>query len=507
METYRVMTYNVGQGLFNLLQIFNEEGECIFCGVFDCGSTSRLSAEKEEKLENAVSKIHEAGRLDYVVISHQDIDHWRYVRDLIKMLYNAEENIWYKSGNHLIKYCKKGDISIEEMYWEGKTRPTQAAECKYTCTYENSDAVIKLIQITRGRELTWLVEGGVSEKRSEYFNIYGIFEGDNIVYTRIWRPGTIPDPSDKLLSQKIFEEIRTYIEKHASHFGLSDYHVPKVSDMIIEAFQRAITFSAENKKVLDLCSDIAIKYVYLGGEEGGDNGYRDLKNFFAAYTNNVRRINRSAILHINDETWEGFNFDPNVSQNSKQSTSNKQVRYNATSLTACYMLSNDMLLFFPGDATIHTFGKLHDIVHERYDDNPVEFITAPHHGAYDTNIVLDKNGNQTPNGQTVINFFDTFIPQKVVISAKHTKYGHPSGVVVQFMIANTASTHFGDHFVFGYNRNKQIDFGTATKHFLFTTEDNGNVCTTSEGMRGTTRKIKRFLPFDDMYLSRNGVKL
>ena len=35
--SYEVITYNVGQGLFNLVIEVNDEGVS-FCGIFDCGS-------------------------------------------------------------------------------------------------------------------------------------------------------------------------------------------------------------------------------------------------------------------------------------------------------------------------------------------------------------------------------------------------------------------------------------------------------------------------------------
>lgn len=352
----------------------------------------------------------------------------------------------------------------------------------------------------------------MSDRRSICFNIFGKFEGSNIVYTRIWRAGIIPDPSERLSSQRILEEIRAYFKKHASHFGCSDLHVPKISEMIVETFQRSITFAIESKKILHLDESNKICDVFLGGAGGKANKYNELWGFLKDFAVFMRRIESAALLYITDYKaglLANVSIDSSVSQNSNQSPSIQSIRYNATSLTACFVLDNGRLIVFPGDATIHTFGSLHKLLKSGYGANSVEFITAPHHGAFDTNIALDSNGDERNQGQTVMQFFDTFRPQKVAVSALHTVYGHPSGQVVRFMMENAAK-NCRSHRICGYGNKKIKELDEWTDRYLYTTECSGNLIATDNnmmGMRMKEQKTKFLLPSDNMFINRNEIKL
>lgn len=506
MGYYEVTTYNVGQGLFNLLRIKNAEPtvyEWAFCGVLDCGSSSNPDNAKRS-INDAVKKIREVKRLDILVISHQDKDHWSYVEDFIIKLFNLEEDTWYKSDKtqHLVKYRKKGNVSILEKYWEKADCQTQAGECRYTCNYINGDAMVKLTRIARGNELSWLVEGGISGSCSKYFNIYGKFKGDNIVYTRIWRPGTIPGPFEEHLSQNIYEEIRACIKKHAKHFGFSDDHVPKIGEMITEAFRRSITFSTENEKVLNGF----IGEVYLGGAGGDENRYNLLKDYLDEYALAVMRIKEPVLLGMQylGSTKQGFDFDPNVSENSHQSTTIKSILYNATSLISYYVLDDGRLLLFPGDATMHTFGSVQQFLHG-LGCSVIEFITAPHHGSLETNFVLDDCGDVASCHQPIVNFFNTFTPQVVSVSAYHGTYGHPNLKTVGCMCLNARACD--SHTVVACTKIWLINWGHRynCETALYTTEGRGDVIIEdgkAKKKQVKKYKITRHLPSDDMFVRR-----
>ena len=65
--SYEVITYNVGQGLFNLVIEVNDEGVS-FCGIFDCGSIYyHPIIDKQAVLDDAACKIRWVGGLNCIV--------------------------------------------------------------------------------------------------------------------------------------------------------------------------------------------------------------------------------------------------------------------------------------------------------------------------------------------------------------------------------------------------------------------------------------------------------
>ena len=90
MEHCEVTTYNVGQGLFNLVQIKTDRkppSNCLFCGIFDCGTINNPYGSKQKILQDAAEKINGA-EVECIVIPHQDKDHWSYLIELLQKVYN-----------------------------------------------------------------------------------------------------------------------------------------------------------------------------------------------------------------------------------------------------------------------------------------------------------------------------------------------------------------------------------------------------------------------------------
>ncbi|MCH5252256.1 MAG: hypothetical protein J1F22_04720 [Lachnospiraceae bacterium] len=95
MTNVEVYTYNVGQGLFNILIDKGKSGLCggPFCAIFDCGKVQHCgkydwAAIKKE----AINLLVKVKGPDLIVISHQDTDHWDHLKDLLEE-YKREVNV------------------------------------------------------------------------------------------------------------------------------------------------------------------------------------------------------------------------------------------------------------------------------------------------------------------------------------------------------------------------------------------------------------------------------
>ena len=111
MSDVKVYTFNIGQGLFNLLT--EETADKKFCAIFDCGTLNTSYPVIEENLNLAVQIINEFGGLDLIVISHQDEDHWNKMLNLIEKCYkiNIDNNWIFNETNH--RYLRKVSSTYE----------------------------------------------------------------------------------------------------------------------------------------------------------------------------------------------------------------------------------------------------------------------------------------------------------------------------------------------------------------------------------------------------------
>lgn len=498
---YEVNTYNVGQGLFNLVRIFDDNNsECLFCGIFDCGSIANPARTQNDVIEKAADYLKE--RCDCIVISHQDRDHWSYLKEVLR-LSNEEIKLdtWYiRHGiDEYVRIMQEGITSYVETFY---TRPfPKGTTFTRSCTTSQYSASLTR-RMYEKNQFKMEIEAGVDDITAKLYITGGKAKGV-VYYEKIWLSGT-NEYDDTVAEVNLRDKIRGYIHANPDIFGIKNMGEPEgLLDEICKVLDCSIPDTIDDYEVID--SQIPI--IVLGGAYPSHN-YKALGKFMSLLGRVRYEVNALFFNKKLEPIFGEIAVIHNLSDYSGQSYIGLAIRRNATSTITCFGLGGKNILF-PGDATIHTFGNMKEWL---YDSKVIllDYITAPHHGSYKTNIVLNNEGNRSTS-QPVISFFEELRPRTVVVSAWHEKYGHPHCDVVAFM-EECAEKLIGKHKIgVCYSLDNYNDYTAKDcEKKLYTTELSGDIIWKDgdvETQFNGCENRKRFLPPYDMFICRNGVRL
>lgn len=439
MSDVKVYTFNIGQGLFNLLT--EETAHKKFCAIFDCGTLNTSYPVIEENLNLAVQIINEFGGLDLIVISHQDKDHWSLCMELLVKYYKLEPNQWYfnENNNMYIKYMDK-NFFVE--------------------TLSKSDDWFVL------HEYSYVSQNGECRL---YFK-----DNQKILYSNYY-------VKDKPLSYKIYDnDIDIQIDNINKTYTLdniSDLRKDLGNIMLFYSINGCIRQDKacyiNNTNIIppDNClnTNINIPEIILGGSsrEVPYLNFIEKLKFFGDIIEmeeaNCRHIDyKGSIKH----DILGFSIQPQKIEHIK----------NATSTISVYQYDNSKSIIFPGDATYHVFDSLCEKI---YVSAPVELLIAPHHGSFDTNILVDDNGNLLPDdNQPFLHFLSVIQPKAVFISALLSKFGHPDLKFLEY-VSKFAQSSYPHKIVYKNksisDKNKENEIiKYVKKKAVFSTESNSN---------------------------------
>ena len=263
--SYEVTTYNVGQGLFNLVIEVNDEGVS-FCGIFDCGSIYyHPIIDKQAVLDDAACKIRWVGGLNCIVISHQDLDHWSWLIELLEKLYvfNFDYNIWYMSDKSRYTYKKNKlenlNIFTRDRYWYDRKSGIQ--RLNYTSGYGNENYMIMIhyIQSENLASLKIKIELESNEALDIAVNTE-IVNGDYL-------PEFVIKSRDGLYAEyngtadDVINILKQYVGEWADGMLLSDMMAPGI-DKVLEAIWKNVLNLNIGGCICHL-GDAWIPYVYI----------------------------------------------------------------------------------------------------------------------------------------------------------------------------------------------------------------------------------------------------
>ena len=505
--SYEVTTYNVGQGLFNLVIEVNDEGVS-FCGIFDCGSIYYYPMiDKQAVLYDAACKIRCAGGLDCIVISHQDLDHWSWLINLLENAYSFkfEYNKWYKSKNSRYAYMKRklGSINIftRDRYWYDWNGETSILN--YTSAYGNKDYMLMIHYLQPDNIALWNIR--IETEGYEALDIAVNTKIDNGEYSTKVDIGVKCASYTKYYPYVNVDDVINILKQHMNQWAyevcLSGMMALRLDTALEAIWNNVLNINIENTEENDL-KDVWIPHVYIGGAYEND-GYRHLYEFLSAFSN-VKKLSGS-VLEINftgDEKVLNLN---NVEDIVK--CCNEAIKRNATSLVTYYVLGDNYALFFPGDATFHTFSDLLN-VRELYCYRYFGVAIAPHHGSHDTNIIQNVGMDSQPVGA----FFNSVCQVgNMVFSAHHKKFDHPNVFVVEMLSNRVREGEQQDaHNIVVCDLSKNVQIEKTTK-CIYTTECTKKIiCRDGKVQVFPTfekKTVKKILPPDDMFINTRGVKL
>lgn len=502
MANCRVKIYNVGQGLFSLLLEEREDG--VFCALFDCGTSGRRNSElsKEALFTDAVGLIQQSKGLDYIVISHQDRDHWSYLLDLMRAVYGekiGEEGQWQIRNGSLnyavcnnsdsIEWCTKNDKGLlySELNREGSklSYVQDSKSVNYIAEFYVNKFYYKITCKETGADSNITVF--IRDQKRNIKKVFGNQGIDQIgaAVAETCNAGEI----GKVITGKARRTACSNLKK-----------IYKMSDKKVESL-------IKNAKVLDPQYGGKQMKIIMGGAEGGYS-YQLLKQKMASFGSVTERD--SILLKMNIKGSTPISNLGIVADISKKAPWRADaIRKNATSVVVCYKTQDGNYLLFPGDATVHVFGSLS----KKLGDVNCALMVAPHHGAYNTNYVLDADFNLSLT-QPFWEMLDSIQPERVFISAYHTKHGHPCSQFVKD--AEYYAVEVDEHPIGYCTDRNSINFGWEVKNStkaVYTTETCGDLTWPVSGNTevcragNDTSRTQRKLPPDGCFISRERVNV
>lgn len=510
MSYCEVVTYNIGQGLFSLLGEQNNNGTW-FCALFDCGTSLDTSkAVTGPCIENAAKRIRDAGGLDRIVISHQDWDHWSLLWDLMIAVYGKEiddKGCWLsntlspqramKVTDNSVEWCEIGQgmsyLKVDgEFEEERKIQYYNSSGTRFDLIYFTKNNMSYNIQIFREKEQYILLsitreDGHFSGKK--YYN-------------------TSEDIVDTI--RKICTSLELKLGK-----GICDIVVRQTRQALAELSE----FSEEKiQQIVENAKEWTSKFeknieIVMGGAYCSCS-YQKLKQRMQILGNVISCDSRFIKMTNGDYRTLGFGIHEGI-ESAFAPWRLLSIRKNATSVIVCYVTSEKKILLFPGDATVHVFEGIVEVM-DNINIRRIDLMQAPHHGAFRTNYVTNKEGK--PN---VLQPFSTLLQKKepkfVFISSYFEKYGHPHIQFVRDVCerAVEAPVHWGGECInmprWGEKYEVEI---VACDKAVYTTGTDGNlVWSDGEGpiekdiAPKTVRRSQRKLPPDNCFVNRGRVNV
>lgn len=553
MQNVEVTTFNVGQGLFNLVISRKNNGK-LYVGVFDCGNFAEYSSTGIEEACGKLNSIEDFETIDQVVISHQDRDHWRNLVDFLLLLngYTYSVDSWYvlseeDAYGEYVEALQFSDRFIKHLYRDHE---------EYLCTalwYEKNEHSCYHWDFVSLQLDILINKGEMSAKWKVDFHT----EFEDPFTAEIILKGTTYDIKFTYFDNNFDKkECRS---NDISADNLRCIMIDMVSSIACDLNIKIRIYTMWNGifgcGVFD-CKNWAwdfenplfirkgIQEAYMGGLccEMGYSILTTWMNFFAKKVND-----KCQFLYNYPDRDKKYGQYPFYLEESIKYPSIKQdhILKNATSQVTMIYMDDSHCLVFPGDATVHVFSTLSRVLTER-GGAQVELLLAPHHGSGDTNFCWHKiRGEQArlDEIQPFHNFLSRFPPNYIFISAARDKFGHPSKRFLEACrkyCRGRAERHFvllgsdtdeaeadygdGDEYVADYVAGYKL----ATEKAIFSTESEGTnliyqysqrmqdgsmeVCsacledpfTESDFAVRSGQKQERKIPSDEMFLPYGG---
>ncbi len=431
MQNVEVTTFNVGQGLFNLVIGRRNNGK-LYVGVFDCGNFAGDSPTRIGEACGKLNSIEDFVTIDQVVISHQDIDHWRNFINFYLLLngYTYSKHSWYVLSEEEVYNEYVEAVQFTGRYIKHLYRDHEGYLCTAIWYGKNVDGCYPWDFVSLQLDI-FMNEREMSAKWKVDF--YTDFE--NPFTAEIIFKGTTYDIKFTYLDEK--ECRRNDISTNTLRISLIDMISSIACDQKIKNRIFTMWNGIFNCGVFDikywawdfenpLFIRKGIQEVYIGGL-CRDMGYSILYNWMNYIAEKVydkcQFLNSYPDRDRNDCHYQ-FYLEQSIIIPSLKQTS---IYRNATSLITILYMDDSHCLVFPGDATVHAFSTLSRVLAER-GEVKVELLLAPHHGSGDTNFCWKEEGGQAQleEIQPFHELLNSFQPNFIFISAARSKFGHPS---------------------------------------------------------------------------------
>lgn len=428
--------YNVGHGVCTLLTGKKGNGDP-YCGVFDCGTKAQHDlCDIKSVIEDMKEKIQGIGahRIDDVVFSHQDEDHWNKFLWLFSSLNDVEkitllektillgkkgEKVWKVENN------SGGDVlfTIEDQLY---IKERQTNDYKYTAEVQYNENGLSTMRATIIAKDEPELE--FSYNRDTEYCISLNLSGE-------WGDLEMDGRIKKIDVNNVTNSVLKCVSGKNTHSALREI-MSSFSKFTLKALND--DFNSDN--VIDI--EYPINRVIMGGNEI-TLGYSIFKSFLWG----VHKMfggdcfiweKDGAYITLTEDSVEIKSRDfPN--QALRGTPSNLSILRNLTSVVVEFNIDEENVLLLPGDITVHALREIANIA-SSIPENSLKLFLAPHHGSDNSNLCFNSH-QVLIDTQPLLELFD-IIPacQKecnLVISGYNKRRPHPGVLFVEL-----ASTYF-----------------------------------------------------------------
>lgn len=467
---------NVGQGLCSVVTGTKDNGEP-YCGIFDCGTLAyNPVCSRQQTLAQIGNLICKTGQpvITDIVISHQDIDHWSMLMDILSGYFGMKKGWLYRKNKFVYTMAAGGarlfSFSLSRhshAYFEGWFEKEKSVQ-KLDYTIREDERVSEFYY-----EGTFYEEGkqweiSVSDN-AWLFNYDGKSKltvdlacrsdtGEVIakVYYEIRIPLMEIEVYPELMNRILGYVVNNKIYFDENRFGRAD-------KMYLRGHIRAACDLVQNDQhsfsdIYDIVTSVPdntpvkpIQNLVWGGAKPSskcklaqkimshmcDNGFIER---FSEYPDG------GYFVFQEDELCDIESFDERYDSDMEdahgETMQQLNIKRNATSVVTCMTFAHEGRFLFPGDLTVHRFEWLRDVV---IDEEPyaVSVMTAPHHGSDVTNFCILHDNEHIQPLHLLLDLFQNDTQRIFVVSALLSKFGHPGKDFMTYAVgyASDGSMH------------------------------------------------------------------
>lgn len=474
MSDITVYMLPVGQGAMNLITEY-EGTNLVNLVLIDCGeiligkkdNDKLASAEAKNFVKNMMDKrfTHsgEKVRLDYLLITHRDIDHLSFIEDLFNVyniaLVDDDDNVCvvYKRNGYTDVYTMfdgSKDVMCERTFYNDNTYTIHRSDDEFVIKYENKRFNSK-----------FYAQCSCNKYYSFYINYI-----NNTSYGKNKYINAVSVESEKGKEIWVFEDF-TMVNMVAIEGEILD-HYTYMLNFFFELFDTYCTAFISKDEIIGL-------FDFL--EADSYKSYNDIREDIGKSRQKIKApitncfvgglIGQAEetveLLHILSQNYkDGFISNADIFEFNNPNITLEIIHYvkieqmakffksidspnNATSaVSLLYNSTGEFKVLFTGDATQHTFGMIEK-------QNTVGMLndaiwTAPHHGSTSS---LKGVGGSVPLDKLL----EKISVKSVVISAGYqNKFGHPHGGFIakfkRYFVYRAVTLPIGSHDIC-YNRN------------------------------------------------------
>lgn len=493
MQEVVLFVLNVGQGLCSVVSGIKDDGNP-YCGIFDCGTLEyNPKFNKDATLANIKELIEITGEkvITDIVISHQDIDHWSLLMDILSDYFDMPKGQIYRKNKFL---CTMEMDGIELF----AINEPNLGYAHYEAMFENDYNRQTISYALRDDELvsSFYYEGIFYEVGQNWEITASICRFVGNCNLRLLHVGLVcnEDTGDEIAKTDYqvpipFMQMEECLQKVGMALSLAK---EKFRDMYLEAHiitacflmrEHRYSFSKIEEFVTSVPDETwenpIERFVWGGAEPSSkcraaqeliklmsENGL--IGNFKTYPYSGYVKFEHDELRYTEAMTFQFYDSD--MVDAHGETIHELNIKRNVTSVVACMKFKDQMRLLFPGDITVHRFELLVETVKDEI-SYAKSIMLAPHHGSDVTNFPGLPDGSSSYPIEPLHSLLSLFAKDEekiFVVSAFLSKFGHPG---YHFMMEAIKCASDGDsHKVCYWNEDQGKEVREEIVRDVFCTE-------------------------------------